>query len=662
MQAFRDYSTGGGGAAGNGPSALTADGKEYPSLGKLKKQYLDYLDNKREEIDEQQDARRYRHGAQYTAKQIAALNARKQPVVTYNRISRKINAVVGLVEKMRMDPKAFPRTPKHEEGADLATAVIRYVLDQQDWQSKSPIVAARGAEEGIGGIEVNLERGDMSDAEVALEVLDNEGFFYDPRSFRHDFTDARFMGCGKWMDVEQAKELFPEKAADLDAALDGSDLSQNSDREQKWFSSDGQRVRVVDHWYIHNGKWCWTIYTGAMKLMEGPSYLIDEKGETFCKYIVYSANVDHDGDRYGFVRELKSAQDEINARRSKALYELSTRRIVAEVGAFDNVEEARREAARPDGIVLANPGMKAEFDDAAKAANLQGHLEFLQEAKNEIENYGPNPALIGQGVENSSGRAIALLQQAGIAELGPYILAYRGWKIRVYRAVFNAIKRHWTGERWIRVTDDDNIAQFIQINGVGVDPVTGVPTMINAIGSLDVDIIIDEGADSINAMADAYDTLTVLAGQGATVPPEVLIELSPLQHSVKKRVLEIIEQSKQPGPVQQLELAGAQAKVRETEASAELKGAQAIKALMEAGAPQSAPIDNGYEPPADLQNMKLAAEIEATAAKTQHTRAQAYKTEQEAILAPEKLRMDAVNAAADRDMRAEQFKRSQAQR
>ena len=32
---------------------------------------------------------------------------------------------------------------------------------------------------------------------------------------------------------------------------------------------------------------------------------------------------------------------------------------------------------------------------------------------------------------------------------------FKGWKVRVYRAVLNAIQRHWTAERYIRVTDDD---------------------------------------------------------------------------------------------------------------------------------------------------------------------------------------------------------------
>jgi hypothetical protein len=44
---------------------------------------------------------------------------------------------------------------------------------------------------------------------------------------------------------------------------------------------------------------------------------------------MFSANVDHDGDRYGFIRNLKSAQDEINMRRSKALHLLNSRRVIS---------------------------------------------------------------------------------------------------------------------------------------------------------------------------------------------------------------------------------------------------------------------------------------------------------------------------------------------
>src|SRR6185312_70034 len=109
-------------AQGSGPAQGITSTEGGVSHDELKKQYLTYLEIKNEEIKEQQDARRYYHGAQWTDKQIKAFNKRRQPVVTYNRIGRKINAIVGLLERQKTDPKGFPRTPKHEEGAEIATA------------------------------------------------------------------------------------------------------------------------------------------------------------------------------------------------------------------------------------------------------------------------------------------------------------------------------------------------------------------------------------------------------------------------------------------------------------------------------------------------------------------------------------------------------------
>lgn len=556
---------------------------------KLKRNYLEYLSNKSEEIKEQQDARRYYHGSQWTAKQIKALNARKQPVVTYNRIGRKINAVVGLLEKQRQDPRGFPRTPKHEEGAEIATAVLRYVMDQQDWAAKSPICGLDGAVDGLAGIELILEQGDKGDVEVGFETIDPGSFFYDPRSLKADFSDARFMGIGKWADLEAAIEMYPDSELALRSSTEsGSDLTSNPDSDNKWVSGseNSRRVRIIDHWYIKGGVWHWCIYTGSVLLDEGESYLIDEKGKTFCKYIVYSANVDQDGDRYGFVRNMKSSQDEINMRRSKGLHIGNTRRMIVRDGQGIDVEKLRIEAAKPDGVMVIPPGTEApEFDDANRGAELNAQLGFLQDAKEEIENYGFNPALMGSGVQDMSGRAIALQQQAGIAELGPYLLAYKGWKLRVYRAIWNTVQRHWTASRWIRVTDDDNVAQFMAINQPAndefgqpmMDPATGQPQLQNQLGSLDVDIIIDEGPDTINMQADSYETLTVMARGGQAVPPEVLIELSPLAGQVKKKVMDMLSKAKQeaaqagqPGPVQQagiqLELEGKKAENEKTNA------------------------------------------------------------------------------------------------
>jgi hypothetical protein len=674
------------GGTGSGPSSSTdkpsKDG--YWTLGKLKRAYQDYLGSKREEIDEQQDYRRFVHGSQWTSEQITQLQARRQPVTVNNKTKRKINGIVGTLQRLRQDPKAFARTPKHEQGADLASAAIRYAMERTEWERKDPQCTWMAAVDGIAGVEFNIEQGDKGDTEIGIDVVYVDGFFYDPRSIQDDFSDARYLGVGKWLDLEAAVELFPDHEKELENSVgSGEELSSDSDRDhEQWFQSDnetGQRVRLVECWYKHKGKWCWSVFTGDTVIDEGESPFFDEDGQTDHKYEMFSAYIDQDGDRYGFVRDLKPLNLEINMRHSKALYTSLSRRILTPQGAFDDIEVARREAARADGVVVYNPqgDAKPEFDDTARQAETQAQLQFLERVTTDFESFGPNVAVTGEGLENSSGRAIHLLQQAGLADLGPFIQSYRGWKIRVYRKMWCAIQRHWEGERWIRVTDDDDLSQFIQLNGVGIDPMTGQPTMVNAIGSLDVDIILDEGPDSVNQTADAYEVMQALASKGGEVPTNILLELAPIENALKKKLLAQLnpEPTKEDQQRQQVEMQMGVETVKEKAASAQLKQAQAMKAAREAAVVQPEQPDQQMMDPGD-HPMKIqteAIEKQASAAQkaadAEKKRAETQKIYQDIQLEPQrmamehranqqKMQLDAQNAHADRQMQARQTEMS----
>jgi len=565
-----------------GARGSTEDGLDRHGLEHFRRQYSDYLGSKTAEIEEAQQSRRYRHGSQWTEREIRKLRSRGQPVVTFNRVSRKINAVVGLLERLRQDPKGFARTPKHEDGAELATAVLNYVLDQNDWKSISPDCAEDGATSAIGGLEIVVEPGDEGDPDISINRVDPREFFYDPRSMRADFSDATYMGIHKWMDYGLVADLWPESAT---AVRDGvakngglDDGPTQADRQMRWVNVRERTVRVVEHWYREAGGWSYCFFTGDIELERGPSPFKDNKGKSACRLIMYSNMVDQDDDRYGFVRDLKSPQDEINHRRSKALHALNSRKIRATRGAVDDVEIARREEARPDGFIEINNATD-KYEVEQGTADFQGNMAFLTDAKQEIDNFGPNPSLVGEGGKNQSGRAIQLLQQAGIAELGPFLLRYRGWKIRVYRAVWNAVQQFWTSERWIRVTDSEGLSQFVQVNGTEVGPL-GQRQLVNALGSLDVDILIDEGPDNVNAMADAFDTLLALAQNGQQIPPGLILKLSALPASVKKEAMAEIEKAQQQNPLVQkaaeTELAQSTAEVAKTQAETVLLQARAV--------------------------------------------------------------------------------------
>ena len=561
---------------------------QYP-VTRLRRQYLDYLGAKVLEWEEQKLARHYMHGSQYTAAEIRTLRARRQPIITVNEIGPKINQIVGLVERLRQEPKAYPTKPKSQNGADIATAALRNVLDGAEWDSYiASFCAEQCATEGIAGIEIKQVEGDHDDPDIEVAYIFGDDFFYDPRCYKADFTDAKFMGIAKWLDLESAIDMFPEQEDQLRTLMveTGFDMTTHSDREYKWVYVNEQRIRLIEHWYEYKGEWYFCFYCSNIELERGKSWLKDKRGKSINKFVMFSAAVDHEGDRYGFVRLFKSVQDEVNQRRSKALHISNVTRLIAQKGAVDDVETARREMSRPDGFLEFNQGFEPPKRDD-KQEDLAAHLSLMQDARNKIVSFANiNPALMMQsgGADEHSGVAINLLQKAGLAELGSFLRNYRNWKIRTYRSVWSAITTTWQSERWIRVGDDDNgMAQFLQLNGTGVDQY-GLPVVVNYLGALDVDIRLDEGPDSVNLMQDAFDLLKQLPP--GTLPPPVLIEFMNLPGSMKKRILQMLQQP--PDPVaekgKQLTLQRLEAEVGEKRAGTMHRVAQAQKTMAEAEA------------------------------------------------------------------------------
>lgn len=560
------------------PSFNGGNDENFLSVDKLRGQYTDYLGGKVLEIEEAQISRQYYHGAQWTAKELRVLKDRGQSPITYNRISKKINAIVGLTERLRQDPKAYPRNPRNDEGAEVATSTVRYVLDANDWKTLSSECIRHAAIDGIGGVGLKLREGDKGDPDIAVEPIFGDDFFYDLRSYRPDFHDARYLGQAKWVDEDECVELFPDLEEEIRSLVEnGNDLSSYSDREFKWVYAKERRVRLVEHWYKHRAKWHWAFYIGTVLLDEGVSPFYNERGKTIPRFIMFSAAVDHDGDRYGFVRNFKGPQDEINHRRSKALFGANARRLIMDKGAVDDVEKARREWARFDGVIEKNPGLEVKPDDTSQEQAAQ--FQFLQEAKTEIDQSAPaSPIMPGseQMPKNTSGVAINLLQQAGTAELGPFLMSMRGWKLRVYQMIWCMAQRYWTAERWIRVTDDQDMAKFIQINGLDLDQF-GRPMLVNYLGQLNVDIIMDEGPDVVNLQQDAQQYIMGALQAGVQIPPQIVAETSPLQSATKKRWIDMMNQP--PDPV---ETAGKELYVKRIQAEITEKDAGTLNRIAQA--------------------------------------------------------------------------------
>lgn len=570
------------------PSPNFDDEKEpFLDVRVLRSQFIDYLTTKVDEIEEQKEARHYYHGAQWTADQIKILRRRRQPPITWNRIGRKINGIVGLAERQRSDPKAMPNHVRSEQGADIATQVIRYVLRRNGFKDAEPCCVLQSCIDGIAGVQKVITKDDQGQTDIGLVDVIGDEYFYDPKSYKPDFSDSRYEGISKWLALDEAIELFPDKEEQLRGLISGdADLTTNADREYKWVIASTQRVRLVEHWYKHRGKWRWAFYVSTTLLDQGVSPFFDEDGRSARSFHMFSVAVDHDGDRYGFVRNLKGPQDSLNQSKSKSLHVANSRRVIATKGAVDDVEKARIEMARPDGFIEVNPLPNGgEFKSDDRPQDLAAFSAMGQEAGNEIDQYASiNIAILqGASLANISGRAIELLRQPGMAELGPFLLSIRKWKLQLYRGIWNAAQRYWTTEKWIRISDDDaQKAAFIQLNGLSLDQF-GRPVLVNALGALDVDIILDEGPDVASLTQDAYDMMK--GYPPGTFPPQVLIELSPLPRTMKTRILQMMKPP--PNPLQlhaiKTQLESGALKNAKTAADARKSDAAALKAMTEAG-------------------------------------------------------------------------------
>ena len=560
------------------------DPGEFLSVGELRSQYIDYVTTKVDEIEEQKESRRYYHAAQLTAEQLRVLKARHQPIQVWNRVGRKINQIVGVVERMRSDPKGVGRNPKSEAGAEIATQSVRYVLDASEFKSSiDPWVVLQGGIDGIAGVQLVLQSGDKGDPDVGVHWVIGDEYFYDPRSYRFDFDDNRFEGIAKWLDLEAAKEIFPDKEDQLDGLFEvDSDLTTNPDREIRWLISSARRLRLVEHWYKHRGQWKWAFYCANVLLDQGYSPFKNDKSESESSFVMWSAAIDHDGDRYGFVRNFKGPQDALNQGKSKTLALANSRRIIADKGAVDDVERARIEAARHDGYLEKNPQKEFKVDDTHP--DIATFSAFTDDARNELDGFANTNAASmagGAGLTNISGKALEILARPGMAELGPFVMSHRSFKLRLYRRIWNAVQRHWTAERWIRVNTNDKLAQFIQLNGIDLDQ-WGRPTIVNHVGSLDVNVILDEGPDIVSMMQELSDKLSKYPP--GTFPPQVLIEMDPnIPRSEKDRLLQLMqpkpEQMQQQQIGAKLNMEGLAAKNAKTAAETQRVLAQAELAV-----------------------------------------------------------------------------------
>jgi hypothetical protein len=540
------------------------------NLERMIRFYNSYEDNTQFARNLAEKARNYYDGYQWTEEEKATLMRRGQPIVTINRIAPKVDFITGMEAKTRTDPKAHPREPNDEPAAEVATATIRYVCDENDFDNEWSLSFENGFIEGTAALEVAMEPSpDGNEGHIVVRSIPWDRFFIDPHSRYLDGRDAKFLGEVVWMDVEDAIEDWPESEKMLrNSGSDiGTDDETTNDRP-RWLSNgndDRQRIKVVHMQYRHGGEWwmCTFVRGGFLEAPEVSPYQ-DRWGRPDKSIYVMSIKIDRENNRYGAIKHLLDIQDEVNHRRSKALHLLSNRQSMGEKGAIDDVDKMRTQINRSDGYVEYNPGKQWQM--IPHNDMVADQFTLLQESKNEIDAVGANAALAGKEGGGQSGRAIQARQQGGTVELEAVFSRMRKLKLEVYKAIWLRAKQFWSAQRWIRVSGEDNkdvhlvinkevtlaemmiregklsqeqLQEIMQTSPETAQQLGQVVAVENNLGEMNADITIDEAPDIVTLSQEQFETLAQMASSGVPIPPTVLIKASTLRN--KQELIDLIE-------------------------------------------------------------------------------------------------------------------------
>lgn len=496
-------------------------------------------------------------GLQLTTEELAALAARRQPPSINNYIRRKISLLLGTERRGRSDVKAYPRNPADADMSDVATQALRFVSDSARFDVTRSAVYEDMLIYGYGGAEVVVEpREDREGYDVVIRHVPWSRLFYDPHSFQASFKDARHCGVVAWQDKADVLEMYPGSESVLEACFAGVGYSQTYDDKpvnMGWADNRRTRVRTVQCHYKEAGDW-WTATFTRGGFLEPPmkSPYIDHRGKTMCPLIMASAYVDRNNNRYGVVRDMISIQEAINKRESKLLHLLNVNQIVMDEGAVDDVDLTRREAAKPDGVIVKHP--QFEFEIKRDQSEVAGHFQLLQYSVAQMNVQGPNAAMAGKDPREQSGRAILAQQAGGMTEVEPMADALRQFTHRIFESAWMKIRQFWTGPEFIRVTDDSRSSKFVGLNlpvtladELGqMDPVQAqqiqqrmqlqpndprlqqVVRTQNDIDSCDIELSIEEGPDTPTLQIEQWQAFTQLPPQILQqFPPEFFIQANP---------------------------------------------------------------------------------------------------------------------------------------
>lgn len=426
----------------------------------------------------------YYDGNQIDSRIAQELEARGMGPLITNIIKPTVNVLLGMEAKQRSDWRVSSDDDAHQEVAEALSAKLAEAERETRADQAISEAYAHQVKAGLGWIEVGRNPNPFG-FPYRVEPVHRREIYWDWSARKADLSDARYLVRERWYPIPLVASYFPQHADTIKAAGSGWDaqwrlIAQTNDElmrafdqesrsgwlEDEWRNVESGLVQVREIWYrvfvrenvitLPTGKTvCFdqnneahalAVATGMAQVRQavfpklrvsiwvGPHMLQDiAHRDNNLPYVPFwGYREDKTSIPYGVIRDMIPMQDEVNARRRKLLWLLSSKRVMADSDALDrnynDFDDLAREVARPDAVVVLNPNRRnatgVSVDNDLGLSDQQ--YKIMQDSESAIQRVaGVYNTMMGRADGATSGRAVDSLVEQGTTSVADINDNYR---------------------------------------------------------------------------------------------------------------------------------------------------------------------------------------------------------------------------------------------
>ena len=476
----------------------------------------------------------FMQGKQWDDADIKKMREAGRPAITINRIRPVINLLCGYASQNETEPDFLPRSEEDDRVSRVAKGITKYCLDRANYQRNKGKCFRDKIICGLANYWVHYEFDYTKlDGEIRIDRVSPFDVFVDPECSQEDLSDAQYIGRYSWESPRKLKQVYPDKAAEIDTLshkFDDTELETGSfetvNGEALWYSDKYRKVRVVQYWYkeyktkrifmtqngvvdednplyvvlmamgkeptsIPDTQIRYATFSDNVLLEEGKSPYKHNKFPLVRDYCYYTGElVDDEREPAGVVRDIKDAQRETNKNRSQRMHVVNQQTLGVKYWQGPVTEQfkntVKKYGTTPGANIYMPPGVT--FTDGTPAMDSALNMNLEQQSSNDFYAIsGITPESLSGSVGNMSGKAIDLRQSVTTVQTAGIFAQTKEAELQIVKLLWgekNApglIPQFYNQEKAMRILGDDGQKEFIQIQP-GMNQPMQEQTMLDPMG------------------------------------------------------------------------------------------------------------------------------------------------------------------------------------